>query len=99
VLAHHYRADWEWKDEDIVVASADLERLVEAASRTSGPPPGRLVDDIRRALDDDLDTPTASRLLRQHAEAILAGGEDPASPGALAAGAELCGIDLTAPLP
>jgi L-cysteine:1D-myo-inositol 2-amino-2-deoxy-alpha-D-glucopyranoside ligase len=98
VLAHHYRADWEWNDEEMVAASADLDRLVEAASRPTGPSPGGLVDDVRRALDDDLDTPAAWHLLRRHAEAVLAGGDDPTSAAALAAGAELCGIDLTAPL-
>ena len=98
VLAHHYRADWDWHDEDMLAASADLDRLVEAASRPSGPPPGGLVDDVRDALDDDLDTPTAWRLLRRHTDAVLAGGEDPTSATALVTGAELCGIDLTAPL-
>lgn len=94
LLGHHYRSEWEWFDDEIVAAAADLERLVSAASAPSGPGGGGLVDEVRAALDDDLDTPTVRELLVGRADAILAGGDDPEAPGELTAAAALVGIDL-----
>ena len=53
VIAHHYREGWEWTDDVMPVATARL-----AAWRASGKGDGALAD-VRRALDDDLDTPAA----------------------------------------
>ncbi|MDE3206445.1 MAG: cysteine--tRNA ligase [Acidobacteriota bacterium] len=50
ILGHHYRRDWDWRDE--LVASA-AERI--QAWRAAGPGGGAL-DAVRSALDDDLDT-------------------------------------------
>ena len=64
VLAHHYRSDWEWRDELMEQASARLavwragqERAGEQPSRAGAG--GGLLDAVRAALDDDLDTPRA----------------------------------------
>ena len=60
LLAHHYRADWEWTDarprRDAV---ARLGRWRAAVSRPDGPPAEALVEEIREALADDLDAPAA----------------------------------------
>jgi L-cysteine:1D-myo-inositol 2-amino-2-deoxy-alpha-D-glucopyranoside ligase len=53
VLAHHYRSDWDWHDRLMPEALARL-----SAWRATGRGDGAL-DEVRRALDDDLDTPAA----------------------------------------
>ncbi len=53
LLGHHYRTSWEWTDEDMPRA---VERL--ARWRAGGSGAGAL-DQVRVALDDDLDTPSA----------------------------------------
>jgi L-cysteine:1D-myo-inositol 2-amino-2-deoxy-alpha-D-glucopyranoside ligase len=52
LLAHHYRSSWEW-DEPMPAATARLDQW-----RDAGPGEAAL-DDVRAALDDDVDTPTA----------------------------------------
>ena len=49
LMAHHYRHDWEWSDDELPAAA---ERL--AAWRASGSGSGAL-DEVRDRLDDDLD--------------------------------------------
>ena len=56
VLAHHYRSGWEWTDQLMPDATERLERW-RASSRGSAA--AGLVDRVRSAVDDDLDTPTA----------------------------------------
>jgi L-cysteine:1D-myo-inositol 2-amino-2-deoxy-alpha-D-glucopyranoside ligase len=53
VLAHHYRAGWEWTD-SVMPEAADRLALWDAAGVGSGG-----LDEVRAALDDDLDTPGA----------------------------------------
>jgi L-cysteine:1D-myo-inositol 2-amino-2-deoxy-alpha-D-glucopyranoside ligase len=55
VLAHNYREDWEWTDEDLFDAKA---RLAEWSAARSGQGTA-LVDEIRAALSNDLDSPRA----------------------------------------
>jgi len=64
VLAHHYRSDWEWHDDLITQAATRLAswragqaRLAPVRAKPSGG--GHLLDAVRAALDDDLDTPRA----------------------------------------
>ena len=61
VLAHHYRGDWEWTDALLEEAHARLERWRAAAARAedAGEPGVALVQSLRAAIGDDLDTPTA----------------------------------------
>jgi L-cysteine:1D-myo-inositol 2-amino-2-deoxy-alpha-D-glucopyranoside ligase len=82
VLAHRYRDDWEWNDE-VMPTAAD--RLAGWRAVTTGDGDAAL-DEVRSALDDDLDTPRALRAIDEAADA----GKDVA----LAAG--LLGVDLTA---
>ncbi|WP_433888364.1 cysteine--1-D-myo-inosityl 2-amino-2-deoxy-alpha-D-glucopyranoside ligase [Streptomyces sp. CA-111067] len=82
LLAHHYRADWEWTDRVLAEAVERLARWRAAVSRPDGPPAEPLVERIREALADDLDAPAALAAVdewcaRQAAE----GGTDPGAPG------------------
>ncbi|MCP3987670.1 MAG: cysteine--tRNA ligase [Actinomycetia bacterium] len=51
IVANHYRNDWEWNDQLMPAAADRLERWL-AAGVGSG-----ALDEVRAALDDDLDTP------------------------------------------
>jgi L-cysteine:1D-myo-inositol 2-amino-2-deoxy-alpha-D-glucopyranoside ligase len=53
ILDHSYRIDWDWTDDLMVAAAARIDTW-----RAGGPGDGAL-DDVRHALDDDLDTPAA----------------------------------------
>ena len=58
ILAHHYRADWEWTDAVLATAT---ERLAAWAARATIATPGdsSLLEELRAAVSADLDTPTA----------------------------------------
>ena len=60
LLDHHYRADWQWRDELLAHAQSRLAtwRSTMTTGRASS-----VLDDVRAALDDDLDTPAALRLV------------------------------------
>jgi L-cysteine:1D-myo-inositol 2-amino-2-deoxy-alpha-D-glucopyranoside ligase len=93
LMAHHYRSNFEWFDEEASDAQSDLDRLVRAAGKADPVSHGPLVDQVRSALDDDLDTPRVRSALLAAAQSI----EDGAGPphrGCLVAAASLCGIDL-----
>jgi L-cysteine:1D-myo-inositol 2-amino-2-deoxy-alpha-D-glucopyranoside ligase len=88
LLAHHYREDWEWTADDMPRAAARLEAWRKGSGQSEqslgdeGDDPA--LDAVRRALDDDLDTPGA-----------LAALDDLASRGLpVDRGAQLLGITL-----
>lgn len=56
LLAHHYRIDWEWTAHDLALSVARLAtwRSTQTAAHDQG-----VLDEVRRCLDDDLDTPAA----------------------------------------
>lgn len=66
IIEHHYRTEWSWEEDLMPRAAARLERWLGAAG-----PPGTAIDDVRLALDDDLDTPTALAAI----DAAVARGE------------------------
>jgi L-cysteine:1D-myo-inositol 2-amino-2-deoxy-alpha-D-glucopyranoside ligase len=102
LMAHHYRSDWEWFDDEIHDGTALLVTLHAAAQRAGGPDPAHFLARVRAALDDDLDAPGARQVLVDLAAAIDAAGAPTGERGAAADGlvvaAALCGIDLTKPL-
>ena len=53
LVANHYRSEWEWHDELMPEAAGRLDRWLEAGDGTAA------LAEVRSALDDDLDTPTA----------------------------------------
>ena len=80
LLDQHYRHDWEWRDELLRQAQS---RLATWRTTLTGRSCG-VVDDVRAALDDDLDTPGALAALDEAAQ----GGHN------VAPGAALLGINL-----
>ncbi|GHG67374.1 cysteine--1-D-myo-inosityl 2-amino-2-deoxy-alpha-D-glucopyranoside ligase [Streptomyces griseocarneus] len=82
LLAHHYRADWEWTDAVLAEAVERLDRWRAAVSRPDGPSADALVEEIREALADDLDAPAALAAVDRWAAAQAAtGGTDEGAPG------------------
>jgi L-cysteine:1D-myo-inositol 2-amino-2-deoxy-alpha-D-glucopyranoside ligase len=57
VFSHHYRSSWEWDDALMPAASARLRRWREAGPGSAG------LDEVRAALDADLDCPAALEAL------------------------------------
>ncbi len=100
LLAHHYRAGFEWFDHDIDDGVTRLDRLIAASARSTGPDPTPTLATIRDALDDDLNTAAAREALDVLAGAILAGaGNDPSSATGLVEAAALLGIRLDGSTP
>ncbi|MEU5211355.1 cysteine--1-D-myo-inosityl 2-amino-2-deoxy-alpha-D-glucopyranoside ligase [Streptomyces sp. NPDC020742] len=82
LLAHHYRANWEWTDAVLQEAVDRLARWRAAVSRPDGPSADALLEEIRTALADDLDAPAALAAVDRWAAAQEAGGgTDEGAPG------------------
>ncbi|MER7130224.1 cysteine--1-D-myo-inosityl 2-amino-2-deoxy-alpha-D-glucopyranoside ligase [Streptosporangium saharense] len=82
LLAHHYRADWEWTSGQPASAEVRLARWRSATGLQTGPDARGLLDEVRARIADDLDTPGALALIDDWAERALAdGGTDPGAPG------------------
>jgi L-cysteine:1D-myo-inositol 2-amino-2-deoxy-alpha-D-glucopyranoside ligase len=95
ILDHHYRQDWDWTDDLLSVAADRLERWRAAAGEAGGDGNGdgdgdgdggggAALDQVRAALDDDLDFPPALAAV----DAAAARGE-PVGPAA-----DLLGVRL-----
>ncbi len=91
LLAHHYRADWQWDDAELEVAAARLERWRAAGTwrrdRSDGGAPA--LEAVRERLDDDLDVPGALVALDELADAGA-----PVAPGGALLGVDLHGAGL-----
>ncbi|MCZ4096689.1 cysteine--1-D-myo-inosityl 2-amino-2-deoxy-alpha-D-glucopyranoside ligase [Streptomyces sp. SID13666] len=96
LLAHHYRADWEWTDGVLADAVERLARWRAAVSRPDGPPAEALVEEIREALANDLDAPAALAAVdRWAASQALSGGTDEGAPGVVSRAVDaLLGVAL-----
>ncbi|WP_031087916.1 class I tRNA ligase family protein, partial [Streptomyces sp. NRRL WC-3549] len=82
LLAHHYRSDWEWTDQVLADAVERLARWRAAVSRPDGLSADALVDEVRAALADDLDSPAALAAVdRWAARQTSGGGTDEGAPG------------------
>ena len=81
IISHHYRTEWEWHD-NLMPSSND--RLVRWKVSVGGDDDGALIDAVRDALDNDLDTPHACSQI----DAAVSEGKD------VTAAAALLGIDL-----
>ena len=78
ILDHSYRRPWIWDDSLLDRAAARLERWRAAGEGTAG------LEEVRTALDDDLDLPRAVRAID---DAVAAGA-------GVRSAAELIGVDL-----
>jgi L-cysteine:1D-myo-inositol 2-amino-2-deoxy-alpha-D-glucopyranoside ligase len=78
IIEHHYRREWEWDDTLMPRNAARLASWVESGRGDA------TLDDVRAALDDDLDTPWA---VEQIDKAAAAGH-------GISAAAALLGVDL-----
>ena len=82
ILAHRYRDDWEWTDEQLAEAEQRLARWRAAVAWPTGPGAQAVLDEVRARLADDLDTPGALAVIDRWAEEQrLRGGDDPGAPG------------------
>ena len=68
LLAHHYRSDWEWTDQELPAAEKRLAAWRSALPHTGAEEAERLLARVRAALADDLDAPAALRLLDDWAD-------------------------------
>jgi L-cysteine:1D-myo-inositol 2-amino-2-deoxy-alpha-D-glucopyranoside ligase len=59
LLGHHYRTEWSWTDDDLAAGTERLRAWRQAVRRPAGPSGAALVEAVRAALTDDLDTRTA----------------------------------------
>ncbi len=84
IISHHYRTEWEWSDN---LMPASTQRLQEWAGSIDGEDDQDVLENVRNALDDDLNTPEACRLI----DAAVAKGSSVAS------AASLLGIELLEP--
>jgi L-cysteine:1D-myo-inositol 2-amino-2-deoxy-alpha-D-glucopyranoside ligase len=96
LLANRYRTEWSWTDDLLTSAQQRLDRWREAAGMDSTPAAGEVIAQIRAALSDDLDAPTALAAVDAWAGAALAGdGDDSEAPGQVSAAVDaLLGIQL-----
>ncbi|MBU7599853.1 cysteine--1-D-myo-inosityl 2-amino-2-deoxy-alpha-D-glucopyranoside ligase [Streptomyces sp. P38-E01] len=82
LLAHHYRADWEYTESVLDDATSRLDRWRAAVSRPDGPSADKLLAELRTALADDLDTPAALAAVDRWADLQEGeGGSDEGAPG------------------
>lgn len=96
ILDHPYRQDWTWTEEDLAKATTRLAAWRAAVSPPTGPSATHALDEIRRALADDLDTRCALTMIDTWAEdQRLRGGEDESGPGVISRAVDaLLGIAL-----
>jgi L-cysteine:1D-myo-inositol 2-amino-2-deoxy-alpha-D-glucopyranoside ligase len=96
LLGHHYRDDWEWRDELLVSAQGRLSRWREAVRLPAGLNADEVLVQLRAALAQDLDAPAALAAVDAWAGASMAIDSDDAEAPALVARAceALLGVTL-----
>jgi L-cysteine:1D-myo-inositol 2-amino-2-deoxy-alpha-D-glucopyranoside ligase len=96
LLGHHYREDWEWTEELLVSAQSRLSRWREAVRLPAGLNADQVLIQMRAALAQDLDTPSAIAAIDAWAGASMAIDSDDADAPALVARAceALLGVTL-----
>jgi L-cysteine:1D-myo-inositol 2-amino-2-deoxy-alpha-D-glucopyranoside ligase len=59
LLAHDHRTDWEWRHGELTAGERRLERWRDAFARPTAPAAAPVVEQIRTALCNGIDTPAA----------------------------------------
>jgi len=75
LIEHHYRTEWEWDDGLMARNEARLAHWKSAAQVGSSQGDSALLTDVRSALDNDLDTPSAVALVDAAAKNGVAVGD------------------------
>ncbi|MEH3034494.1 MAG: cysteine--1-D-myo-inosityl 2-amino-2-deoxy-alpha-D-glucopyranoside ligase [Aeromicrobium erythreum] len=92
LLAHHYRSDWEWFEDDLVAAEDRLARWRDAVARPAAGASGTVLEAVREALSLDLDAPAALAAVDEWA---ATDGDDPTAGAEVAALVDaLLGVEL-----
>jgi L-cysteine:1D-myo-inositol 2-amino-2-deoxy-alpha-D-glucopyranoside ligase len=96
LLGHYYREDWEWTDQLLVSAQDRLNRWREAVRLPAGLKADEVLAQLRAALAQDLDAPSALAAVDAWAGASMAIDSDDAEAPALVARAceALLGVTL-----
>jgi L-cysteine:1D-myo-inositol 2-amino-2-deoxy-alpha-D-glucopyranoside ligase len=96
LLGHHYGDDWEWSDELLVSAHSRLNRWREAVRLDAGLNADEVLVQMRAALAQDLDAPSAVAAVDAWAGASMAiDGDDVEAPALVARACEaLLGVTL-----
>ena len=94
LLGHHYRTDWQWTADDLASAESRVARWRTALEANTVADPSQLVSEVRAALADDLDAPTALTAVDAWADASLAEGGDTDSQSVRAVLDSLLGLSL-----
>ncbi len=85
LLSHHYRDDWDWTPQLLVAAQERLDRWREAVRLDAGVSGDEVLRQVRSALADDLDAPTALAAVDAWAGASTAiDGDDAYAPALVA---------------
>ncbi|ATG54821.1 cysteine--1-D-myo-inosityl 2-amino-2-deoxy-alpha-D-glucopyranoside ligase [Brachybacterium ginsengisoli] len=93
LMAHHYRSDWEWSEQELELATSRLASYRRAARRGGHHP--QTVEEVRSALRDDLDTARALAALDAWAGDAPSEDEQTSGPGDVPAAVDaLFGISL-----
>jgi L-cysteine:1D-myo-inositol 2-amino-2-deoxy-alpha-D-glucopyranoside ligase len=96
LLAHHYRADWEWTGDQLTAATGRLDRWRAAVALPGGPDGAAVLRLVRERMADDLDAPGALAVIDDWAGRAVAGDHtDPGAPALVRATADaLLGVAL-----
>ncbi|GAA3728976.1 cysteine--1-D-myo-inosityl 2-amino-2-deoxy-alpha-D-glucopyranoside ligase [Salinactinospora qingdaonensis] len=96
MLSHHYRESWSWTAAQLHGAEERLARWRRAATTEYGPDAMPMLNRVRAALANDLDTAAALSEIDAWAAAALAGeGDDAAAPALMRDTADtLLGVEL-----
>src|SRR5690349_6741959 len=85
LLSRHYRTEWSWSDDLLAQAQERLATWRSALSVDGAPDSEDVVEQVRRHVADDLDTPGALAAVDRWAkECLTRGGSDTAAAGVLA---------------
>ncbi|MEO3814810.1 cysteine--1-D-myo-inosityl 2-amino-2-deoxy-alpha-D-glucopyranoside ligase [Sphaerisporangium sp. B11E5] len=96
LLAHHYRADWEWTADELTAAEERLSRWRAAAALPGGPGGAAVLRQVRERVAADLDAPGALAVIDSWVDGALSGDRtDPEAPALVRATADaLLGVAL-----
>jgi L-cysteine:1D-myo-inositol 2-amino-2-deoxy-alpha-D-glucopyranoside ligase len=75
LIEHHYRTEWEWDDGLMARNEARLAQWKSAAHVGNSDGDSGLLAEVRSALDNDLDSPTAVQLIDAAAKNGVAVGD------------------------